>query len=129
MPALGVIGTVYAIDVERVWPHVRAVAVPDLVGISWQADPRDLARAAGVIQAEFHPRRMGGEQREVYPAAVPGGAQRHGFTGDNAQARGGDPVHGRRSRITVASGGKVSESEYECPWLPWCSACRPPLLP
>src|SRR5262249_52440405 len=67
------VGAVYAIPVDRAGPHIRQIAVPDLVGVFRQIDPH----LAGLVeQAELDPRRIGGEQCEIDALAVPGRAQR-----------------------------------------------------
>ena len=76
VPGTRLVGAVYAVAVNRSGVHVRHIAVPDLVGEFGQLDSRRLAFAATVEEAELDPRRIGREQCEIDPLAVPGGPER-----------------------------------------------------
>ena len=65
---------VHAIAVQRRRTDAGHVAVPDLVGVLGQLDPLQLAVARRVEQADLDLGGVGGEQAEVDPLAVPGGA-------------------------------------------------------
>ena len=45
--------------------------MPDLIGAFRQRQPRDLAAAGRIEQAEFHALGMGGEDREIGAEAIP----------------------------------------------------------
>src|ERR1700730_12717052 len=78
VPAAGIVRTIDAITIERARPRIGQIAMPDLIAAFRQGAARDLAHARGVEQAELDLRRIGGEEREIDPLAVPGGAQRIG---------------------------------------------------
>ncbi len=69
------IRAVHPVAVTLPGPHVRQVAVPDLVGVLGQRDTLDFT-VARVEQAEFHPGSVPRVQREVHTQAVPGRPQR-----------------------------------------------------
>src|ERR1700732_136576 len=71
VPGTRLVGAVHAVAVNRSGMHIRHIAVPDLVGEFGQLD--SLALAGLVEEAELDPRRIGREQREIDPLAVPGG--------------------------------------------------------
>ena len=73
---LGLVGAVDAVAVELAGADVGHIAVEDLVGIFGQRDPLDFLAAVLVEQAELDLGGVGGEDREIGPLAVPGGAAR-----------------------------------------------------
>ncbi|VFS45054.1 Uncharacterised protein [Enterobacter cancerogenus] len=44
--------------------------MPDFVGILWHLKPGDFRFTGRIEQAQFHPLRMGGEEREVHTTAI-----------------------------------------------------------
>ena len=70
--AVGLIGPVNAITVDRAGPYIRQIAVPDLVSEFRQLDAR---LAALIEEAELDACRTGREQREIDSLAVPSGTQ------------------------------------------------------
>src|SRR5262245_5226086 len=73
---IGIVRPVNAVGVDQAWPRIRQVAVPDKVGALPELDALGLAPAARVEQTQLHALGVFREQREVDPAAVPGGAKR-----------------------------------------------------
>ncbi len=71
----GLVGAVHPVGVHRVGAEIAQVAVPHLVGELGQLDAVELAPARLVEQAQLHPGGVRGEEREVDPEPVPGGAQ------------------------------------------------------
>ena len=84
---LRLVGPVHAIAVELARRHVGEINVPDVLGVLRQGDAVGLAPAGAVEQAEIDARRVGGEQREVGAAPVPGRAERVGRAGAHMPAR------------------------------------------
>jgi hypothetical protein len=82
MPGLRLVGAVDAIAVILAGSDVGDIAVPDLVGIFRQLDAQQLALAVAVEEADLDLRRIGGEEREIDPLAVPARAEGkgHAFT-------------------------------------------------
>ena len=74
--ALRLIGPVHAIAVELARHDVAEIAVPDILGALRQRDALELAPALVVEQAKLDLLGIGGKQREVRAAPVPGRAQR-----------------------------------------------------
>ena len=70
------VGSVDPVAVDRAGAQVAQVAVPDLVGVLEELDALELPLAPGVEEAELHAGGVRGEEREVDPEPVPGGAQR-----------------------------------------------------
>ncbi len=108
----GRVGPVYPVAVKVSRPHVRQIAVPDLMRVFGQGNAGRLAPSLRVEQAEFHLLRVGREQGEVHAGAVPGGAQRV------RQPRLNPVGHvrvflqaGSGSRTIVPRGGSVKRSE------------------
>ena len=87
---LWLVGAIDAIAIDLPWLDAFHIAVEDLVGVVWQGDALDLLAPLGVEQAQFDPRRVGGEQGEVHAPAIEAGPKRvvrsgpHGETGRHA---------------------------------------------
>ena len=75
VPGLGRVRPVRAEPVELPRPQVGKVAVPDLVGELRQRDPVGLLPPGRIEQAELDAGRIRGEDRDVDPRSVPGGAE------------------------------------------------------
>src|SRR5205823_7408622 len=71
VPGTRLVGAVHAVAVNRSGVHIRHITVPDLVSEFGQLD--SLALAGSVEEAELDACRIGREQREIDPLAVPGG--------------------------------------------------------
>ena len=73
---LGFVRSVHPIAIELTRPHVRQVAMPDLMRVFRQSDPRDFGLSAAVEQTKLDPFGVGREQREVRARTVPCRAHR-----------------------------------------------------
>src|SRR5580700_3281920 len=67
----GIVWPVDAIAIKLIGPHVRQIAMPDLVGVFGQHDASLLVLARALEQAQFDLFGMRREQCEVDPLAVP----------------------------------------------------------
>ncbi len=75
--ALGVVRSVDPVPVQRPGAHVGQVHVPDVVGLLPHGDRRRRHRSGGIVEeAQLHRPRALGEEGEIDPLAVPGGAER-----------------------------------------------------
>src|ERR1700722_8820912 len=124
MAARRIVGSVDAVAVQRPRARLGEVAVPHLVGVLGQRDPRELAPAARVEDAQLDLLGVGAEQREVHPLTVPRRAQRVRQPGLDARLR---RDHGA-SQI-AESAGSVSVSENGRPCEGWADAVTEPPLP
>ncbi len=100
----GVVVAVDAIAVEQARKDVRQIAVPDLVGVFGEVDPLDLATAVRIEQTELDPLGIGGEEREIDAAAVPGGPERSGAAGTDAASLSHAAPRGSASPGAATSG-------------------------
>src|SRR5712664_1434400 len=79
VPLPGLVGAVDPEGVERAGPDPRDVDVPHLIGALLDPDLADLLAGIALgVEAEGHRGGVLAEEREVDPAAVPGGAERIG---------------------------------------------------
>ena len=130
---LRLVRPVHAVAVELARRDVGQIAVPDIVGALRQRDALELARALAVEQAELDLRRIGGEQREVGAAAVPGRAERMRRPGgqshaqrfrnekdgskrrnDKAELRAVEPSSQRRDRAGVPDIAAAIDARHRC---------------
>ena len=86
--ALGFVGAVDAIAVERAAFDLGQIPVPDLIGVFGQRDAAQFARAARIEETELDALGVLAEEREVYAAAVPGRAERIRPPRENLRAAG-----------------------------------------
>ena len=84
---LRLIGAVHAIAVKLAGSDVRKIDVPDVVGAFRHRDALGLALALAVEQAQFDLGGIGGKQREIGSAPVPGRTERVGSARRDASVR------------------------------------------
>ena len=76
MAAVGLVGAVHAVAVDRPGADTRQIAVPDLVGVFGKLHARGLAGPGIVEKAQLDLGRVRRKQCEIYPLAVPGSTER-----------------------------------------------------
>ena len=87
MTRLRLVRPIYAIAVKLSRRDVRKIDVPDVVSPLRHFDALDLALTLAVEQAQFDLRGIGGKQREIGAAPVPGCAERVGSARRDGAAR------------------------------------------
>src|SRR5690349_3225856 len=85
--------------------------------------------ASGVEEAEIDRLRMLREERKIDTLAVPIGAERIGRARPHIRVKLHQPLPGSRVKISVASGGRVSTSDWAWPCAGCASAWTAPALP